>query len=894
MKKFLFMAMLGCSLAANAAIKDVIVTVANADIYETVMVEAGTDTIGNLTVTVVGDVTATNTIPVFGDASILGGNSSATIDASALTGPMVATIDTTLAEWKTVNVKFQDLKITGLAQPMFQSGAKNYLYDSFTVSKCYVEVASDVTVFNFTKGGYPYNFSIDQSTFYAPAAIKSSFISTQGGQKATENPDTLKQTSTFSFTQSTLYNITYNKNFISHRQNGQTWLNYILKNCVVINCGKADFLASLNGGQGSTNPNYTVNNNSIGTLVDGVYTDLSASQNQNVIDSTTVFYTDSLVLADAANGEFYLADSTAQFKNNAGDPQWLYPSSYDLYVELPSGSDIGQALADSLTASGKSAFNNVEISLETGGTYTFSKGVSILNNFKMICADDPATIDASGLTETMISFVANNTGLWKDIDGVYLNGVNIKGLTQALVASTSKNYIIGYVTIRNSMIELAADVTTIDFTKGSIPETLILASSTVYAPTATKSSFISSQGGQKVSEYSSDITQRIRIYKNTLYNVTYNKNFISHRQSGQKWLDFYVKNNIIVNCGKANFLASLNGGQNSDNPNYTVGINTIGTLVDGTFTSLDDQQKEVSGAMYITEDPQFKDVANADFTIGSTTQENQYQIGDPRWLSEYTSYSFTPAYHTPEVTVAEGDSIFWETTLGPDMLIQKTKTADDGTSATKYAINDITYDWIYYNNPTATVDDGSPEVQTSNRYTDYNPTTGVTGSWLQVTGENGYVVSPVVSYPTWNKYISFFVTGAAKVRVFATGSASGSEADGNQLELVIINGTDSTVVTGTGGVYGKGKKSDTVSYILDPTLEYEIIARNTVKDIMITGINLWTTESLQANEDYITGITEVATEQKANNGAAYNLSGQAVGESYKGLIIRNGKKFIKK
>jgi|GEM_PF-2874329 len=259
------------------------------------------------------------------------------------------------------------------------------------------------------------------------------------------------------------------------------------------------------------------------------------------------------------------------------------------------------------------------------------------------------------------------------------------------------------------------------------------------------------------------------------------------------------------------------------------------------------------------------------------------------------------AYHSPEIP----DTAYWETVLGPDMLTQKEKTttttttAEDGTETTsesvvmKYAINDTTYPWIVYTNPTSAVDDGTAEVQTSDRWTDLNPTTAEAGTWLQATGADGSVNSPVVS-SQWGKYISFFVTGAAKFRVFATGSAKGSEADGNQILVQVVNGTDTTTVEGTGGVYGKSTKSDTCAVSLDASKKYEIIVSHTVagKDIQITGINLWTAESLQ--QESLTGITEVNVAPEQKSARRYNLSGQLVDNSYKGVVIMNGKKYILK
>ena len=42
-----------------------------------------------------------------------------------------------------------------------------------------------------------------------------------------------------------------------------------------------------------------------------------------------------------------------------------------------------------------------------------------------------------------------------------------------------------------------------------------------------------------------------------------------------------------------------------------------------------------------------------------------------------------------------------------------------------------------------------------------------------------------------------------------------------------------------------------------------------------------------------TGINGVYTSTKLNDGKMYNLAGQRVGDDYKGIVIVNGKKYIK-
>ena len=46
--------------------------------------------------------------------------------------------------------------------------------------------------------------------------------------------------------------------------------------------------------------------------------------------------------------------------------------------------------------------------------------------------------------------------------------------------------------------------------------------------------------------------------------------------------------------------------------------------------------------------------------------------------------------------------------------------------------------------------------------------------------------------------------------------------------------------------------------------------------------------------DESAGVNEVKAATKADNGAIYNLAGQQVSKDYKGVVVKNGKKFIQK
>ncbi len=231
---------------------------------------------------------------------------------------------------------------------------------------------------------------------------------------------------------------------------------------------------------------------------------------------------------------------------------------------------------------------------------------------------------------------------------------------------------------------------------------------------------------------------------------------------------------------------------------------------------------------------------------------------------------------------------YWETVKGPDMLTTKTKTADDGSVSEKPA---IALDWIEYVNPTSTLDDGTAEVQTSNRYTDLDPETGEHGDFIQVTGDNGSVDSPVLS-AAWGKYLKFFVQNTKKFTVYAVGSSTGSAEDGNYVLVTAkpFNSTNNVVAqTEPGTIYGKGTTSDCVSVVLDPTEKYEIVvegAPEVNKDIMISAVTLQdeaTADAQEAGKGTLNiAIEQAAFDAEANTykvelveGKTYTLAGEA-------------------
>ena len=239
----------------------------------------------------------------------------------------------------------------------------------------------------------------------------------------------------------------------------------------------------------------------------------------------------------------------------------------------------------------------------------------------------------------------------------------------------------------------------------------------------------------------------------------------------------------------------------------------------------------------------------------------------------------------------------YEVVLGPDMLAEYALVSDPAT--TKPGINVEAYPWITYTRGDGlnALENGQYEAQKSNRWTDLNPTTGERGTWLQATGKNGSVNSPVVS-AQWNKWMEAAIMDATSFRVYATGSASNKAETGEQL-ILTATANDGTVVkaaTTPGTIWGKGKGSDCATLKLDPSKAYVVKIEAGVQDIQITGFNITGTDlSIAPVEEEpgmgdATGIENVET-APVQNGRIYNILGQEV-KSAKGLVIKNGKKYI--
>lgn len=129
-----------------------------------------------------------------------------------------------------------------------------------------------------------------------------------------------------------------------------------------------------------------------------------------------------------------------------------------------------------------------------------------------------------------------------------------------------------------------------------------------------------------------------------------------------------------------------------------------------------------------------------------------------------------------------------------------------------------------------------------------------------------------------------------------------SSADYSDFDKVVVNFDPATVTNGKIVVEYNSAESDFIEFAAGSTsveIELNPAAKNSVKQIYIQGPAAATFTLASAyvcGKDYVpTGISSatVAT-PVAKTSKIYNLAGQQVSESYKGVVIKNGKKFVQK
>ena len=136
------------------------------------------------------------------------------------------------------------------------------------------------------------------------------------------------------------------------------------------------------------------------------------------------------------------------------------------------------------------------------------------------------------------------------------------------------------------------------------------------------------------------------------------------------------------------------------------------------------------------------------------------------------------------------------------------------------------------------------------------------------------------------KWLTVNVTGVSEIIAYGV-TASSSDARYLDLGAVASDGSDAIFASEKTEV----QKSAAVSVELDKDKAYKISFNGVGADDKGADVALHGIKFVVAGDP--TGITNVATAASAKSGKTYNITGQEVSSSYKGLVIKNGKKYVK-
>ena len=143
---------------------------------------------------------------------------------------------------------------------------------------------------------------------------------------------------------------------------------------------------------------------------------------------------------------------------------------------------------------------------------------------------------------------------------------------------------------------------------------------------------------------------------------------------------------------------------------------------------------------------------------------------------------------------------------------------------------------------------------------------------------------------TFTKY-SYRVKGVSKIQFLANTAGSN-----RNIQFAAFEVTDGTPAANTTVFADYGTNSVGVATLdVDKTKEYVVTAKRT--DTTSSNGRIYEVAFFydkDVNVQISTGIQTINTATETSNGAIYNLAGQQVSETYKGVVIKNGKKYVQK
>jgi hypothetical protein len=331
----------------------------------------------------------------------------------------------------------------------------------------------------------------------------------------------------------------------------------------------------------------------------------------------------------------------------------------DVNITVESGNDIYAAVNE---AADGAPIRNLTITLEENGEYPLSKSLTAAGNVTI--NGNGATVDASACKE-IIKMTAgddadkNSKGFW-ELESFLIDGVTFKGATSYIYDDSKNPYIFNSYTINDCVFEMnqSSDQDTPFRFQAGGPVSFTMTNSTMYQTGSGNYKYLikitsGNFPDKAFASFAGPYTWTIE--NNTFYNV-FNKGELMN--GGRVSNNFQktaisLQGNIFYDCfiEGEKFLKNLFGGKSGNDLTKFVSLTTdLNTYITG-GNAVSGMNKYDEGTI-LTSDPEFKDAANGDFTVGESTDQAELQTGDPRWLVDFVGGEVDNSALLAEITEA--------------------------------------------------------------------------------------------------------------------------------------------------------------------------------------------------------------------------------------------------
>ena len=789
------------------------------------------------------------------------------------------------------NIILKNLTIWNVKGSLMYDGNKKMCVENLTIDNAKInfdtEVAENEALISFKAGGAK-DVTIKNCTFRGNNAVAKYFIRYNNSARLDRyGYDTSSDYMNFKYLNNTFVNLLKSDGQWANGNGVQGYARaaFDVENNIWYNCGK-DIIRRLAFGRFNGSNPVTMSKN---TYFNGGE-DQSASE-ASYDKSGTILTTDP-AFADATTENFTIGASTQQAKFQTGDPRWLtaFAATDEVDIFAADGSEISALVyAEAPTAKA------VNIYLTAGGSFTISNPIEAFVKFIGVDAGEQATLDASALTNALI-MLPKQAGVEADEKGFYelgdvtIQGVRITGVPKQVFWANQTKYLVPTLTVDNSIITLAAsNANVFDTSRGGVIGTLAIKNSTIVCPDGKNTgSLFSSQSGQKATDAGLE-KQSFSFVNSTFYNIASGKNLMTHRQNGQTWLNYELKNSIAVNCGKSGqFVVGLNGGQTSANPVWSVSGNSFNFEVEGELTDTGAAEVEKAGQKEVEKEDgekekvdivkanvegvvKFVNPVEADFTLAYCPQLLA-NTGDPRWIDENLAVEASNLAKEVEAAVA---------LLGDTDPASSTEASNLSKAIynAQRMLESMTTNVDFYKEELANLKAAEEAYKATLVVEEIN-----VAKALEIIDalENG--ATTAAEYQ-----VKGFVVGAPDFQRKSDGSLYGNvnltiaDEKGGTTTLTIFRAKSYENAVFTEETISLIKENDEV--VFQGKLQ-KYVKNEKVTPELVSGWLISVTSDP-------TGISTIQDVQVTND-AVYNLAGQKVDASYKGVVIKNGKKLFQK